>query len=61
MSSFMTGFNQEKYKSMMEKVEKYAHLYDLPRKLEDAIVHFYTFQYRKKIGASETVRKMHYL
>jgi len=40
---------------MMEKVEKYAHLYDLPRRLEDAMVHFYTFQYRKKIGASETV------
>jgi len=40
----------------MDKVEKYASLYELPRSLEDAIKLFYTLQYKKKIGANEMVR-----
>jgi len=40
---------------MMEKVEKYSILYGLPRRLEEAVKLFYTFQYKKKIGANETV------
>jgi len=40
---------------MMEKVEKYASLYEIPRKLEDAIKLFYTFQYKKKVGSSDSV------
>jgi len=42
---------------MMEKVEQYATLYDLPRKLEDSIKLYYTFQYKKKVGSSEMVMK----
>jgi len=48
-------FPQEKYKAIMDKVEKYADLYGLPSKLEDAMKMFYTFQYKKKVGSEEEV------
>ena len=51
---------QEKYKSMMDKVEKYSSLYGLPRRLEDSIKLFYTFQSRKKIGSEEDVRATYF-
>jgi len=41
---------------MMEKIEKYANLYELPRKLEESVKLFYTFQHKKKLDSSETVR-----
>lgn len=40
---------------MMDKVEKYVAMYNLPRNLEEAMKLFYTFQYRKKVGADEEV------
>lgn len=46
---------QEKFKATMDQVEKYSALYNLPRKLEEAIKLFYTFQYKKKVGADEEV------
>jgi hypothetical protein len=40
----------EKFNALMDKVERYAKLHELPRKLEDSIKLFYTFQHRKKIN-----------
>ena len=54
---FSSSHLQEKYKTMMEKIEKYANLYELPRKLEDSVKLFYTFQHKKKLDSSETVRR----
>lgn len=47
---------QERFKATMDQVEKYSAMYNLPRKLEDAIKLFHTFQYKKKVGADEEVR-----
>ncbi|TFJ86293.1 hypothetical protein NSK_002501 [Nannochloropsis salina CCMP1776] len=47
--------NQEKYKSLIDKVERYAKMHELPRRLESSIKLCFTFQHQNRIGQDEEI------
>ena len=47
--------NQEKFNTLMDKVERYAKMHDLPRRLESSIKLCFTFQHQKRIGQDEEI------
>ena len=47
--------HQEKFNHLMDKVERYAKMHDLPRKLESSIKLCFTFQHQKRIGEDEEI------
>ncbi|GAB5032884.1 potassium channel skor-like [Nannochloropsis oceanica] len=47
--------NQEKFNALMDKVERYAKMHDLPRRLESSIKLCFTFQHQKRIGQDEEI------
>jgi hypothetical protein len=45
--------HQENFNQLMVKVERYAKMHDLPRKLQESIKLYFTFQHNNRIGEHE--------